>query len=180
MHRSIDSLPHNPSSVVANANDRSHIGNLYHKDHTNVPYVKHHTIILDSRDRRNGSTITKAIFDVYKAVNIKSPKAVMFVDSFIINDATAFGSCFYYIKIKEVAQPLSYYSGNKSMSDVVLINKGDTYFNNNGLGMIPIIDKDTFQGRPLTVEITCPDSDISVLSAKWVLKLVVLEESYDA
>lgn len=176
----INSLPHNPSNIIKDVNDRSHVGDLYYKTHVNTPYVKHHTIILDSHDRRNGSTITKAVFDVYKAVNIKSPKAVMFVDSFIINDASAFGSCFYYIKIKEISQPLSYESGSKGMTDIVVINKGDTYFNNNGLGMIPIVDKDVFLGKPLTVEITCPDSDISLLNAKWVLKIIVLEESYDA
>jgi hypothetical protein len=175
--KNMNTLPHNPSTILHDLDERSHV--LYRKDIGNEPYVKHHTIILDSRDRRSGSTLIKAVFDMYKATPVTSPKAVMFVDSFLINDATVFNNCFYFIKIKEVAQPLSYYSGNKSMTDVVVCNKGATYFNNNGLGMVPLYDKGVFQGKPLTIELTCPDADISALASNWVLKLVILEEPYE-
>ena len=174
--KKINQLPRSPTSTIIKAtNEPSHY-NLYHKDIGKDKYLKHHTIILDSHYRRAGSTLTRAVFDITKDVEIRSTKSVLFADSFLLNDATIFNNCFYYVKIGEISQPLSYTSENRGSDNILIVNKGATYFNNNGLGLIPIYDRHIFQGKQLTIEVVCPDVDISTLSSHWVLKLVIIEE----
>ena len=149
-------------------------------------YVKEHIITLYSGDRRSGSSLTNAIFDIDKPIEITGEKAVLIVDKFIVNTNTTnttethnIDNFVYDIHLPEISQPNSYSSETKGCSDIVVSNRGHTFQNQNGHCQMPIVDKGLFRAKQLTVSIKFRDiPDLSFWTQNSMLVLVITEELY--
>lgn len=158
----------------------------YEKDILQQKYVREHIITLSSEDRRHGSTLTNAVFDINKPVEITGQRAVMFVDKFLVDKdlanepaETLVKEFIYNIHIPELMQPLSYSSYSGGNTDVVLSWKGHVYQSQSRHGCIPIVDRGLFRSKQVTVKINSRGLDMSLWTQAWTLVLVVQEEIYE-
>ena len=157
------------------------------------PYVKTHTLVLNSNFRRAGTSLYNAVFDINKAIPIKGDRAVMYVESFFLEqDSTNtsfpdanFDEYFYHVRINELTQPLSYESESGGMSSIVLTNVGHSFRNQNGVGTIQLVDANLFQQRQLTVQLETgllyqgSPLSMALMTQEWCLTLVILEEEHE-
>jgi hypothetical protein len=151
------------------------------------PYVKEHIITLHSNDRRAGTPITSAVFDINKPVEITGHRAVIFVDKFLVDtdplntvETATIEYNTYNIHIPEISQPLSYSSDTKGNSDIVLSWGNQEFQNNSGCGLIPIVDKGLFRSKQITVNIRMRSiEDMSFWTQPWTLVFIIQEELYE-
>jgi hypothetical protein len=159
----------------------------FDRDVVTRPYVKEHVINLKSVDRQAGSSLTSAQIFLTKPVEITGHRAVIYLDSFIIDRDAAnvavegiIDDNIFEVHIPEISQPLSYSSTTKGISDILLSWRGHIHQNQNGGGLMPIVDKSLFTSKMLTVNITSlGGGEIAGWTQDWNLVLVVREEIYE-
>lgn len=155
----------------------------YQDNISKKPYVKQHTIILNSQDR-TGGTLTNAVFTINKAQDIIGDRGYLVASSFFINNDTAntvgenrINQFTYEVRLNGFSQPLSYNSSTGGTSQTIIVNKGFVYQNQNGLGGFPIVNYNMFKGQQLGVEIVSRDVNIgNTWTQNWTLVLLVIEE----
>jgi len=159
----------------------------FDRDVVTRPYVKEHVITLKSVDRQAGSSLTSAQFFLTKPVEITGHRAVIYLDSFIIDRDAAnvavegtIDDNIFEVHIPEISQPLSYSSATKGISDEFLSWRGHIYQNQNGCSLMPIVDKSLFTSKMISVNITSLGGNIiEGWTQDWNLVLVVREEIYE-
>lgn len=184
---------YNPKHTNPIANNVENHPKRYTPNVQRSPYVKTHTLVLDSNFRRSGTPLYNAVFDINKAIPIKGDRAVMYVESFFLGEDsgnssfpdTNFDNFFYHVRINELTQPLSYESESRGMSSIVLTNMGHTFRNQNGVGTVQLVDANLFQQRQLTVQleygqiVNGANIPLTLMTQEWCMTLVILEEEYE-
>jgi hypothetical protein len=160
------------------------------KEDTVHKYRRVHRLVLKASDRAEGGVLATSFnnvtFDV-KLQPFKTDKLTLYVESFHMEDTTGDTTFFdvvpYNIHLKEMKQPLSYYSRSNGPSDIIATIKGVSYHHGNDYDFgYEIPNPNIFNGT-ITIYFSSKTSrspdlvqDIdNYLVGDWILTLLIVE-----
>lgn len=141
-------------------------------------YSHYHKIILRSGNKISG-TNTDAMFNV-TLPNDFFNSAVLNVETFVANGSVDLTDTSYSIHIPQLLQPKSYDTITNNLSDVVLVNIGQSFQNpatTSSLG-VPITDPSFFNHKMLNVRFKDTAGNLASIG-DWIMVLTIYEVSND-
>jgi len=173
-YRSVSQIPHNDQPVAHPYPEKP--------APKTRPIPKIYRITLNSANRIFG-TVDNATFSVKLPVSMKSSKVMLFPEFFAYNDEadsslTDLDRYFYHVRLRELMQPNTFFSGTNSSTDIIFTNKGRTYATFPTLDTLgfPLENKKIFESSTVNIYITSPSLNSTILSSRdWTLVLTFYE-----